>query len=143
MVCTFIGHRNAPFSVKESLENEILALINQGVQEFYVGNNGYFDLLVQEIMFALAPMHKGVRFEIVLSALNEKTLTDKPLPTVFPEELAKGPKKFAMCKRNDYMIKKSSFVIAYATNTFSNSFKFIQKAQKRGCTVINLAEKPN
>ena len=140
MVCTFIGHRDTPFSIREQLEAAIIALIKQGVCHFYVGNKGNFDFLAQDVLSRVIAVYTGVGFDIVLSALDEKPLLEKATSTIFPEELALVPKKFAFCKRNDYMLKKADFVIAYATHSFSNSYKFIQKAQKSGCTVINLAK---
>ena len=140
MVCTFIGHRDTPFSIREQLENEIVSLIHQGVHIFYVGNNGRFDYLVQATLLELAKTYEKIKFYIVLSTLNEKSLVEENKHTVFPEELAGVPKKFAISKRNDYLLKKSSFVISYVSNTFSNSYKFIQKAQKKGIKIINIVK---
>ncbi len=141
MICTFIGHRDTPFSVREYLKDAIINVINQGVDLFYVGNNGGFDLLVQEVILEIAQFYPNVKFDIVLSAINEKTLIEKDFPTIFPEELELVPKRFAISKRNDYMIKRANVVISYVSHPLSNSGKVIEKARKRGCTIINLAKK--
>lgn len=47
MKCAFFGHRDAPSSIKPRLGEAIFNLISNGVDEFYVGNNGNFDLIVQ------------------------------------------------------------------------------------------------
>lgn len=138
MICTFIGHRNAPFSVKESLKAEIVALIEHGTSHFYVGNNGNFDYLAQSVMIELANEFSHIKFDIVLSYIDEKSLVERNDLTVFPEELAGVPKKFAICKRNAYLLKKSDIIISYVRDTTSNSYKFIEKALKKGCKIINL-----
>ena len=50
MVCTFFGHKDAPSSIKMRLEEIIEALINEGVKNYYVGNNGNFDFYVQGVL---------------------------------------------------------------------------------------------
>ena len=141
MVCTFIGHRDTSMTatLRKQLQDAIITLINHGVKLFYVGNNGSFDLLVQDVLLKVVQSYPSVRFDVVLSAINEKPLIEKDCSTIFPEELELVPKRFAISKRNDYMIKHASFIISYVSHPFSNSIKFIEKAQQRGCTIINLA----
>ena len=82
----------------------------------------------------------GASFDIVLSRVNEKALSENQRETVFPEELEKSIPKFAISKRNDWLIKNSSILIAYVEHRFSNSSKLLEKAIKRGLEVINLAD---
>ena len=84
MVCTFIGHRDTPFSIREQLEAAIIALIKQGVCHFYVGNKGNFDFLAQDVLSRVIAVYTGVGFDIVLSALDEKPLLEKSNLHNFP-----------------------------------------------------------
>ena len=44
MVCTFFGHRDAPYEIEHILRETVENLIkNENVKLFYVGNNGRFD----------------------------------------------------------------------------------------------------
>ena len=83
---------------------------------------------------------KIFKFDIVLSYIDEVALIGNQAFTIYPEELANVPKRFAISKRNDYLLKKSNIVICYVNNTYSNSYKFTQKALKKGYTVINLSK---
>ena len=48
--CTFFGHRDAPPGVKSSLRQVISELIEQqGVKQFYVGNQGSFDAMARSL----------------------------------------------------------------------------------------------
>lgn len=139
MICTFIGARDTPFTLREHIKKAVVNLIFKGVYEFCVGNNGNFDHMVQSVLFELRSEY-NIKFDIVLSYIDEVALIGNQAFTIYPEELANVPKRFAISKRNDYLLKKSNIVICYVNNTYSNSYKFTQKALKKGYTVINLSK---
>lgn len=60
--------------------------------------------------------------------------------TEFPYEVEKVPLRFAISKRNEYMIKQSQYLICYINSTFSNSYKFAKMAKKLNLEVINLGD---
>ena len=139
MVCTFFGRKNAPSSVKEKLSEAINDLIKRGYDEFYVGNNGNFDFYVQSVLSDITKTNCKVNFTVVLSRPDEKAIFAEQIFTLFPDGLEKVPPRFAISKRNDWLIKKAQVVVAYADNRFTNSQKWIEKAKNKGVDVINLA----
>ena len=139
MVCTFFGRRNAPSSVKEKLSEIINDLIKRGYDEFYVGNNGNFDFYVQSVLSDIVITNCKVCFTVVLSRPDEKAIFAEQIFTLFPDGLEKTPPRFAISKRNDWLIKKSQIVVAYADNRFTNSQKWVEKARNKGIDVINIA----
>ena len=140
MVCTFFGHKDAPSSIKMRLEEIIEALINEGMNNYYVGNNGNFDFYVQGVLENIVKKHNDIRFSVVLSTINETAIGTKQKYTVFPEGLENALPKFAILKRNDWMINNSQIVITYVRHNFSNSHKWLEKAKKKGLGVINLGD---
>lgn len=140
MVCTFFGHKDAPSSIKMRLEEIIEALINEGVKNYYVGNNGNFDFYVQGVLENIVKKHNDIRFSVVLSTINETAIGTKQKYTVFPEGLENALPKYAISKRNDWMINNSQIVITYVRHNFSNSHKWLEKAKKKGLRVINLGD---
>ena len=140
MVCTFFGHKDAPSSIKMRLEEIIEALINEGVKNYYVGNNGNFDFYVQGVLENIVKKHNDIRFSVVLSTINETAIGTKQKYTVFPEGLENALPKFAISKRNDWMINNSQIVITYVRHNFSNSHKWLEKAKNKGLRVINLGD---
>ena len=141
MICTFFGHKNAPVSVKEALKTEILRLADEGVVEFYVGNNGNFDYYVQEVLLDISTIRQDIKFSVVISYLNERVMKKMDNLSLFPEGLEKALPKFAISKRNEWLIKNSDIAIVYVKNRFTNSYKIMMKAMKKGVTVINLGDK--
>ena len=79
----------------------------------------------------------------MLSRPDEKAIFSEQFFTLFPDGLEKTPPRFAISKRNDWLIKKSQIVIAYVDNRFTNSHKWIEKAKNKGIDVINLANQEN
>ena len=138
MICTFIGHRDTPNSLMESIRKAIIELINNGIKDFYVGNNGSFDFLVQTALAEISKTNSAINCRIVLSCINEVAISGNQELTVFPEELSSVPKRFAISKRNEYLLKKSSVIICCVNNTFSNSYKYMEKARRKGLTVIRI-----
>ncbi len=141
MNCTFFGHRDEGEQVKVLLRKTIMDLVKEeGVKSFLVGNNGNFDFYAQCVLSELKKEGLDISFEIVISNISEKALSQNQNATVFPAELENCIPKFAISKRNDWLIKNSSILIACVRHKFSNSSKLLEKAQKKGLRVINLAK---
>ena len=69
MICTFFGHRDTPPEIKNLLQQVISELIEQqGVNWFYVGNQGNFDAMARNLLTEFEQTH-GIRYEIVLAYL--------------------------------------------------------------------------
>ena len=141
MSCTFFGHRDAPYEIESDLKNAIIELIEKrGVKRFYVGNNGRFDFLAQKALKEIITQYTDVTFYIILSALSERAICGDQDNTLFPEGLENVPPRFAIFKRNDWLIKHASFVIAYAKYSASNTYQWIAKAKRKGLNVINIGK---
>lgn len=141
MNCTFFGHRDAPSTIKPRLKETIMQLLNEGIKHFYVGNNGSFDLLAQESLAELANDGLDIKYNIVLSYINELAMSGNQQATIFPEGQELAIPKFAISKRNEWLLNNSSVVIAYVRYSVSNSYKYIEKARKNGLAVVNLAKR--
>ena len=141
MICTFFGHKDVPDSIERALKETIKELIERKeVKQFYVGNNGHFDFLVQKVLREVVMPLADVRYSIVLSFINESALSGDQDATEFPEGLEKTPRRFAISKRNEWMISHAIFVIAYVQHTLSHSYQWVEKAKCKGLRIINLAD---
>lgn len=139
MICTFFGHRDAPPKIKPALRQVLLDLIErQGVKQFYVGNQGNFDVMARSLLAELEQSH-GIRYEIVLAYLpSEKAPLYDPDHTLLPEGIETVPRRFAIEYRNKWMIDHSDIVVTYVTRSFGGAAKFRDLAKKKGKTVIDL-----
>lgn len=140
--CTFFGHRDTPEWVSVPLKKEIIKLIEErNVYCFYVGNQGNYDTMVIRTLRELKNKYQNITYYIVLAYFptdKDKNITNNYC-TVFPEELANVPRRFAIDKRNNWMLQQSDYVISYVTHKIGGASKFTEKAIKKGKQVINLA----
>lgn len=144
-VCTFFGHKDTPEETEPILRSTLIYLIeNQNVNLFFVGNNGNFDSMVAKTLSELKSTYTHIKFFVVIPYLptHSKSVISKCIyETIYPQGLDEVPKKFAIDKRNRWMLKKSSFVITYVNRITGGAYKFKCLAQKQNKTVIELADK--
>lgn len=142
--CTFFGHRILNKDIKDLLTRQIDNLIAEyGVNVFYVGNNGQFDYLVAEVLRKLKSRNPQISYSIVLAYLPEREKEHNQLSyteTIYPEGLEYTPPRFAISKRNQWMVMQSDYVIAYVEHSFGGAAQFTEYARKKHRMVINLAD---
>ena len=139
--CTFIGHKDCPQEIKEKLCETVEDLIvNSDVRRFYVGTHGSFDRLVYKVLCDFESKYE-IEIIVVLSYLYHKKDVYYDLSkTVFPEEVDKADKKYAIIRRNEFMIKRSQVLVCYVNNMVSNSYKYMTQASKKGLRIINISD---
>ena len=140
MRCVFFGHRDVTVSVRNELKKTVLGLIaTKSISCFYVGNNGQFDYWVQMVLQELQGEGMEIPYYIVLSRIDERALSGEQSRTLFPEELATCLPRFSISRRNDWLIKHAEIAVVYVQFEISNCQKLLEKAQRKGLEVINLA----
>ncbi len=139
MICTFFGHRDAPNGVSIALHTTLLDLIeNKGVTQFYVGNNGLFDEMVIHELIQIEKIYPHITWAVVLSHIPiGKTYGYN---TVFPDNIELVLPKYAIDKRNRWMLQQAQFVVMYVKYPFGGAAKYAHLAIVGKKTVINLAE---
>ena len=142
MICTFIGHRDTPNNIKTVLKSTIIELIEKySVNEFYVGNHGNFDSMVISSIKEISKFFPHISYTMVLAYIPQnKELCEDYSHTIYPDILENTPPKFAIKKRNYWMIEKSDFLVCYVNNKLTNACEYLEKAIKKKKTVINLAQ---
>ena len=136
--CTFLGHKDCPFSIKPKLYYVLEDLIkNKNVTTFYVGNHGNFDNITSSVLFELKNKYKHIQYNIVLAYLptNSNNIINS---TIYPEGIETVPKRFAISWRNRFMINKSNYIICYITHGYGGAYKFAKYALNQNKTIINL-----
>ena len=135
MKCTFFGHRDTPQSTERKLRQVLIELIEEnGVTEFFVGNNGNFDKIVVSVLSDLKKNYPKIKYTVVLAYLNSYSEHE----TVYPEGLEHVPPKYAIDKRNRWMIEQSDIAVTYVTHNWGGAYKFKKIADRKCSKVINL-----
>lgn len=138
--CTFIGHSDCSADIKAELYRTVEMLIReQNVTTFYVGTHGNFDFYAYQVLLELQKIYK-IEVLIVISHLTSVPDYCKSAKTIFPDIVAKSPYKYAIIKRNEYMIKNSQFIICCIDHLFSNTYNFVKTAIHKNLHIINIGE---
>ena len=137
--CTFFGHRDCPETIKPYLREVLVDLItNQGVDTFYVGNQGRFDGIVRSVLRELEKEYPEIRYAVVLAYLpGKKNEYDDFSDTILPEGIEAVHPRYAIDWRNRWMLQRSDFVVTYITHPWGGAAKFAEKAKREGKTVVN------
>ena len=136
--CTFFGHHDCPERIRPKLREAIIDLIfHENVDMFYVGNHGHFDSMVRSILRELQTAYPQIRYAVVLAYMPEKPAEGGDYSdTMLPEGIERVPKRFAISRRNSWMLEKSCYVVAYVTHPWGGAARFAEKAEKHGRKVI-------
>ena len=138
--CCFFGHREVTHNIKPKLTEIIEKLITEdGVTDFYVGHQGQFDSMVFYVLKELKAKYPKIRYTVVLAYMPDEHIKELyGEDTLFPDGLESVPKRFAISRRNDWMIQQSGFAVCYVHKITGGAVKFREKAEKKGLQVINI-----
>lgn len=147
MTCTFFGHKDTDLrKITNPLKEVLVDLIeNKGVKNFYVGNQGHFDYGVFLALKELKEIYPHINHSIALAYVpKEKSEYDTLDYSIcfVPDGVEKSPLKFAIDRRNRWMIKNSNYVVTCVRSIIGGAAKYKELAEKKGKTVINIAERP-
>ena len=140
--CTFFGHRDCPNEIRARLYDVLIDLIeHHSVDTFYVGSQGGFDAMVYKALKELKQMYPHIQYTVVLAYLPTETSVSQydPSETLFPEGMEKAPKRFAIDRRNRWMLQQSEYVVTYVTHSWGGAAKYAELAEKQNRIVNNLS----
>lgn len=143
-ICSFFGHSDAHLSDNQlaELELHLIDLISShGVTHFYCGFYGLFDSLCAILVRSLKTAYPHIKLcaitPYILPSYAENNAHFKNTcdELIYPE-IEHVPYKFAISKRNDWMVNVSNYIVAYVDRGWGGASKCYQKAVKLGkpCT---------
>mgnify|MGYP001025768531 FL=1 len=133
--CVFFGHKDADSSISSRVKEAIIKLIReQGVNEFFVGNNGKFDYIVYSALKEIKSEYPNITYSVALAYLPgikpeyENYYADEE--TLLPDGIEVGPARFAIDRRNKWMVEQADYVITHVTHSWGGAAKFKELAEK-------------
>ena len=141
----FIGHREVPdfSSVQERVEYVVEELLKKHeFVEFYVGRNGVFDLLVASTIKRIKREWGQNRCALILVIpypVADMDAYEKYYDDVdYPSELKNVHYKAAIPKRNEWIVKRSSMLIAYVNHDYGGAAQCLKKAIEYGLDIVRV-----
>ena len=140
--CFLIGHRDAPYDLREKLEKAIAeAITKYGVPEFVVGKYGAFDKMAAVCLAEAKKAHPELRLLLLLPYHPSERKVVLPSwfdGSFYPPGMEAVPQRLAIVRANEYMAKNCDLLIGYAVLQNSNPGRIMRKVRP-GCTAVNLA----
>ena len=147
MIITFCGHSNCLFNddIKEQLKNILVGeIIKNPTCKFYLGGYGDFDGLCLRTLRELK--HDFPTIEILfITPYLDKNYSKLELAkyyyddVIFPP-IESVPRKFAILKRNEWMVEQADIVIAYVKYSWGGAAKALEYAKRKKKRIINIAK---
>ena len=130
--------------IEQHLEEVVRGLITQGVDEFWLCEQGAFDCLARLVLKELKKEFKGISL-CLLPAYHPTDakmdwIDEQDYDLIYPDEVANAPAQVAILRRNDYIAKNADYIVCYITHNSGGAYKAVQKAKKYNKKIINLAE---
>ena len=132
MIITFCGHDNVPDS--DNVKAWLCSILDRFIYEedivFYLGGYGGFDRLAASVVRQKQILNPTVQAVLVIPYLNRKYDETGYNYTLFPP-LESVPPRYAISKRNEWMVAQADIVIAYVTHGWGGAAKTLKYAQAK------------
>ena len=147
MIITFFGHSNCLFNddIKKQLKNILVGeIIKNPTCKFFLGGYGDFDGLCLRTLRELK--HDFPTIEILfITPYLDKNYSKLELAkyyyddVIFPP-IESVPRKFAILKRNEWMVEQADLVIAFVKYSWGGAAKALEYAKRKKKRIINIAK---
>lgn len=150
MNITFIGH--SFISRHETVKRAVKELVKSSACDSelivcYLGGYGEFDEIcadacrelkqeIDTIKLVYVTPYLNLSEQAKIKDMNKSFLYDE----IFYPPIESTPPRFAISKRNDWMIKNADLVIAYVDHNHGGAYKSLQKAIRRKKNIINVCD---
>ncbi len=146
MNITFTEHGEMIVSkeLRERIRQILCAAIPREPVTCYCGGYGMFDSTCAGVIHELKQEYTMLTSVFVTPYHDEKRLTLIKACGLYDKihcpDIGNTPPRFAIIKRNEYMIDCADHVIAYVKNTYGGAYRTLQYAKRKKKTILNLAE---
>ena len=150
MIISFAGHSFIPSSskVKEMVKTQIRNNVIPGEPiTFYLGGYGGFDDICACACRELKNEYPSIELVYVtpyISISEQEKIKEMQSyglydASIYPP-LENVPPRFAISKRNEWMMTNAELIIAYVNRSYGGAYKSLQVARRRKKRIINICD---
>ena len=150
MIITFAGHafissnNRVKEIVKEQIRNHVDA---SGNITCYLGGYGNFDEICACACRELKQEHYDIEVVYVspyLSLQEQAKIKEMQRSGLYDASIyppiEKTPPRFAISKRNEWMMTNADLIIAYVNHSYGGAYKSLQVAKRKNKKIINICD---
>ena len=132
MIVTFCGHSkiNRTEGFSQWLDIILPSFIEGGAATFYLGGYGAFDGLAASVLRKQKKTYPHIELILVLAYLTRAIDASYYDGTTYPP-LEKVPPRYAIVKRNEWMVSESDVVISGVTHSWGGAAKTLEFARSK------------
>ena len=141
MTVTFCGHSTVyPLDLVQRWLHEVIeGLIVRGARKFYLGGYGTFDQMAAAAVWEQKRTHPEITSVLVLPYLDRKVSATEYDYTTYPQ-LENVPRRFAISRRNRWMVENSDVLVAYVTHDWGGAATTLKYAERKKKEIIRYTE---
>ena len=150
MTITFVGHStvSSKIMLKDLVKEQLrISISNSDSVTFYLGGYGDFDEICSYACRELKEENRNIEMVYVTPYLNlseQKKIEEMKRcglcdSSIYPP-VESTPPKFAISKRNEWMVTNSDLIIAYVNHSYGGAYKSLQNAKRKRKKIINIAD---
>ena len=141
MTVTFCGHSTVyPLDLVQRWLHEVIeGLIVRGARKFYLGGYGTFGQMAAATVWEQKRTHPEITSVLVLPYLDRKVSATEYDYTTYPP-LENVPRRFAISRRNRWMVDNSDVVVAYVTHDWGGAATTLKYAERKKKEIIRYTE---
>lgn len=130
--CFFIGHRDAPDSLRSALSDSIRRhIVEYGVNEFVVGHYGRFDAMADAAVRTEKQRFPEVTLVLLLPYYPYAYNVSEYDSSYYPAGLENIPKPYAIVRANEHMIRNSEYLICFDPGYVGKTRDYVEFARRR------------
>ena len=144
MIVTFCGHRD--FVETAEAENQLTMFLEKYAREnvrlvCYNGGYGNFDYFAAKCVQRMQEQYSNIRNCLVLPYIDQPFLQRIEIfknhfdETIYPP-LESVPRKYAIIRRNEWMVDSADIVIAYVTYSWGGAARTLEYAKRKNKNII-------
>lgn len=137
MNVTFCGHSKLSQTgqISQWLDSILPSLIEGGAETFYIGSYGDFDRLAAAAVRRQKHTYPHIESILVLAYPHRAIDTSCYDGTTYPP-LETVPPRYAIAKRNEWMVCKSDIVVSCVTHGWGGAAKTLGCAKRQGKVIV-------
>ena len=138
-IVTICGHKEIAdtSTVRVAVDETLRGLVSEGADYFLLGGYGGFDSLAAHVVYDLKRDNPQIHSTLVIPYLNRDYDTKLYDDTTYPP-LEGVPLKFAISKRNEWMVDQADVVVAYVQHSWGGAAATLRYAESKHKRIIRI-----
>lgn len=144
-ICSGFGNSDTSEGLMPKLVQALEYAISEGCDTFYLGKMGNFDSMMKRATGELKKKYPHIERILVIPYItksleqNKRDYEREYDFILLPHEIVPVPPKYAIIRKNEWVIDNSDIVIACALNPYRGAGKAVDYAKRKGKHMINIS----